>query len=120
MENDNLKLGSALTLEKSKVVQLLNLLKMKEIEINNLKEHIDGLGNKLTDLEKKYQDVIDSMRHEQQNKINEIYNRMNNEINLSKINLDENKKNNELLLDKYNKELILLLKAKTIPKIKPF
>ena len=105
MENDNLKLGSALTLEKSKVVQLLNLLKMKEIEINNLKEHIDGLGNKLTDLEKKYQDVIDSMRHEQQNKINEIYNRMNNEINLSKINLDENKKNNELLLDKYNKEL---------------
>ena len=105
MENDNIKLGSALTLEKSKVVQLLNLLKMKEIEINNLKEHIDGLGNKLTDLEKKYQDVIDSMRHEQQNKINEIYNRMNNEINLSKINLDENKKNNELLLDKYNKEL---------------
>ena len=105
MENDNLKLGSALTLEKSKVVQLLNLLKIKEIEINNLKEQIDGLGNKLTDLEKKYQDIIDSMKHEQQNKINELYNKMNNEINISKINLDENKKNNELLLDKYNKEL---------------
>ena len=105
MENDNLKLGSALTLEKSKVVQLLNLLKMKEIEINNLKEQIDGLGNKLTYLEKKYQDVIDSMRHEQQNKINELYNRMNNEINISKNNLDENIKKNELLLDKYNKEL---------------
>ena len=33
MENDNIKLGSALTLEKSKVVQLLNLLKIKENEI---------------------------------------------------------------------------------------
>ena len=105
MENDNIKLGSALTLEKSKVVQLLNLLKIKENEINNLKGQIDGLGNKLTDLEKKYQDIIDSMRREQQNKINELYNKMSNEINIAKINLDENKKNNELLVDKYNKEL---------------
>ena len=105
MENDNIKLGSALTLEKSKVVQLLNLLKIKENEINNLKGQIDGLGNKLTDLEKKYQDIIDSMRSEHQNKINELYNKMSKEINIAKINLDENNKNNEILIDKYNKEL---------------
>ena len=30
IQNDNIKLGSALTLEKSKVVQLLNLLKIKD------------------------------------------------------------------------------------------
>ena len=105
MENDNLKLGSALTLEKSKVVQLLNLLKIKENEINNLKQQIDGFEYKLSDLEKKYQEIIESMRQEQQNKINELYKKMSNEINKANINLDDNKKNNEILLEKYNKEL---------------
>ena len=105
MENDNIKLGSALTLEKSKVVQLLNLLKIKENEINNLKQQIDGFEFKLSDLEKKYQEIIESMRQEQQNKINELYKKMSNEINKANINLDENKKNNEILLEKYNKEL---------------
>ena len=105
MENDNIKLGSALTLEKSKVVQLLNLLKIKENEINNLKQQIDGFEFKLSDLEKKYQEIIESMRQEQQNKINELYKKMSNEINKANINLDDNKKNNEILLEKYNKEL---------------
>ena len=105
MENDNIKLGSALTLEKSKVVQLLNLLKIKENEINNLKQQIDGFEFKLSDLEKKYQEIIESMRKEQQNKINELYKKMSNEINKANINLDDNKKNNEILLEKYNKEL---------------
>ena len=105
MENDNIKLGSALTLEKSKVVQLLNLLKIKENEINNLKQQIDGFEYKLSDLEKKYQEIIESMRQEQQNKINELYKKMSNEINKANINLDDNKKNNEILLEKYNKEL---------------
>ena len=105
MENDNIKLGSALTLEKSKVVQLLNLLKIKENEINNLKQQIDGFEYKLSDLEKKYQEIIESMRQEQQNKINELYRKMSNEINKANINLDDNKKNNEILLEKYNKEL---------------
>ena len=105
MENDNIKLGSALTLEKSKVVQLLNLLKIKENEINNLKQQINGFEYKLSDLEKKYQEIIESMRQEQQNKINELYKKMSNEINKANINLDDNKKNNEILLEKYNKEL---------------
>ena len=105
MENDNIKLGSALTLEKSKVVQLLNLLKIKENEINNLKQQIDGFEFKLSDLEKKYQEIIESMRQEQQNKINELYKKMSNEINKANINLDDNKKNNEIILEKYNKEL---------------
>ena len=105
MENDNIKLGSALTLEKSKVVQLLNLLKIKENEINNLKQQIDGFEYKLSDLEKKYQEIIESMGEEQQNKINELYKKMSNEINKANINLDDNKKNNEILLEKYNKEL---------------
>ena len=105
MENDNIKLGSALTLEKSKVVQLLNLLKIKENEINNLKQQIDGFEFKLSDLEKKYQEIIESMRQEQQNKINELYKKMSNEINKANINLDDNKKNNEILIEKYNKEL---------------
>ena len=105
MENDNIKLGSALTLEKSKVVQLLNLLKIKENEINNLKQQIDGFEFKLSDLEKKYQEIIESMRQEQQNKINELYKKMSNEFNKANINLDDNKKNNEILLEKYNKEL---------------
>ena len=105
MENDNIKLGSALTLEKSKVVQLLNLLKIKENEINNLKQQIDGFEYKLSDLEKKYQEIIESMRQEQQNKINELYKKMSNEINKANINLDDGEKNNEILLEKYNKEL---------------
>ena len=105
MENDNIKLGSALTLEKSKVVQLLNLLKIKDNEINNLKQQINGFEMKLNDLEKKYQDVINTMKQEQENKLNELYNKMNNENKKIQINFNENKKNNELLLGKYNNEL---------------
>jgi DNA repair exonuclease SbcCD ATPase subunit len=105
MENDNLKLGSALTLEKSKVVQLLNLLKIKENEINNLKQQIDNFEDKINEIKNKYQDIINSMKQEQNNKLNELYNKMTNENNRLQTDLNENKKNNELLLDKYNNEL---------------
>ena len=42
IHKDNIKLGSALSLEKSKVVQLLNLLKIKENEVKVLKNQIDN------------------------------------------------------------------------------
>ena len=61
MEKDNIKLGSALTLEKSKVVQLLNLLKLKDNEINNLKKQIDNFEAKLSEIKDKYQDIINNM-----------------------------------------------------------
>jgi DNA repair exonuclease SbcCD ATPase subunit len=105
MEKDNIKLGSALTLEKSKVVQLLNLLKIKENEINNLKQQIDNFEDKINEIKNKYQDIINSMKQEQNNKLNELYNKLTNENNRLQMDLNENKKNNELLLDKYNNEL---------------
>ena len=105
MEKDNIKLGSALTLEKSKVVQLLNLLKIKENEINNLKQQIDNFEDKINEIKNKYQDIINSMKQEQNNKLNELYNKLTNENNRLQTDLNENKKNNELLLDKYNNEL---------------
>ena len=105
MEKDNIKLGSALTLEKSKVVQLLNLLKIKENEINNLKQQIDSFEEKINEIKNKYQDIINSMKQEENNKLNEIYNKLTNENNKLQMDLNENKKNNELLLDKYNNEL---------------
>jgi hypothetical protein len=105
MEKDNIKLGSALTLEKSKVVQLLNLLKIKENEINNLKQQIDSFEEKINEIKNKYQDIINSMKQEQNNKLNELYNKLTNENNRLQMDLNENKKNNELLLDKYNNEL---------------
>ena len=105
MEKDNIKLGSALTLEKSKVVQLLNLLKIKENEINNLKQQIDSFEEKINEIKNKYQDIINSMKQEENNKLNEIYNKLTNENNKLQLDFNENKKNNELLLDKYNNEL---------------
>ena len=105
MEKDNIKLGSALSLEKSKVVQLLNLLKIKETEINDLKNQIDNFEIKLNEIKTKYQDIIRSMEQEQTNKLNELYNKMSDENNRIQLNLNENQKNNELMLGKYNYEL---------------
>ena len=105
MENDNIKLGSALTLEKSKVIQLLNLLKLKEEENNSLKHQIDDFEIKINDLEQKYQNIIHSIEQQQNNKINELYNKMSNEKNRIQINFEENKKSSEMLLNKYTNEL---------------
>jgi len=105
IEKDNIKLGSALTEEKSKVVQLLNLLKIKENEINNLKLEIDNFEIKINEIKNKYQDIIDSMKQEQTNKLNELYNKMSNENSQLQFDFNENKKKNELLFDKFNKEL---------------
>ena len=105
MEKDNIKLGSSLSLEKSKVVQLLNLLKIKENEINVLKNQIDNFEMKLNEIKNKYQEIIHSMEQEQTNKLNELYNKMSDENNRIQLNLNENQKNNELLIDKFNHEL---------------
>jgi hypothetical protein len=105
IQNDNMKLGSALTMEKSKVVQLLNLLKMKEGEINNLKQQIDNFEIKINEIENKYQNIIHSIESKQYEKLNDIYNNLSNEKNQFKIDYDNIKRNNELKFEQINDEL---------------
>ena len=105
IQNDNMKLGSALTMEKSKVVQLLNLLKMKEEEINNLKQQIDNFEIKINEIENKYQNIIHSIESKQYEKLNDIYNNLSNEKNQFKIDYDNIKRNNELKFEQINDEL---------------
>ena len=105
IQNDNMKLGSALTMEKSKVIQLLNLLKMKEGEINNLKQQIDNFEIKINEIENKYQNIIHSIESKQYEKLNDIYNNLSNEKNQFKIDYDNIKRNNELKFEQINDEL---------------
>lgn len=105
IQNDNMKLGSALTMEKSKVVQLLNLLKIKEGEINNLKQQIDNFEIKINEIENKYQNIIHSIESKQYEKLNDIYNNLSNEKNQFKIDYDNIKRNNELKFEQINGEL---------------
>jgi len=105
IQNDNMKLGSALTMEKSKVVQLLNLLKMKEGEINNLKQKINNFETKINEIENKYQNIIHSIESKQYEKLNDIYNNLSNEKNQFKIDYDNIKRNNELKFEQINDEL---------------
>ena len=105
IQNDNMKLGSALTMEKSKVVQLLNLLKMKEGEINNLKQQIDNFEIKINEIENKYQNIIHSIESKQYEKLNDIYNNLSNEKNQFEIDYDNIKRNNELKFEQINDEL---------------
>ena len=105
IQNDNMKLGSALTMEKSKVVQLLNLLKIKEGEINNLKQQIDNFEIKINDIENKYQNIIHSLESKQYEKLNDIYNNLSNEKNQFEIDYDNIKRNNELKFEQINDEL---------------
>ena len=72
--NENIKLGSELTLEKSKVIKLNNLLKEKETENTDLKLKIE-------ELEKNYQEIENDRNKFFENKINSIY---------KKISLDKN------------------------------
>ena len=105
MENDNIKLGSALTLEKTKVVQLLNLLKMKENEISNLKQKIEKFEEKINDIENKYQNIIYSIEQQQSVKLNDIYNNMSDEQNKIKYDFDEIKRNSEIQMEQIKNEL---------------
>lgn len=105
IKNDNMKLGSALTLEKGKVIQLLNLLKMKEGEIDHLKRQIDNFDTKINEIENKYQKIICELEKQQSNNLNNIYNNVSNEKNKLKIDYDEIKKNTELKLEQINIEL---------------
>lgn len=105
IQNDNMKLGSALTMEKSKVVQLLNLLKIKDGEINNLKQQLDNFEIKINEIENKYQNIIHSIESKQYEKLNDIYNNLSNEKNQFKIDYDNIKRNNELKFEQINDEL---------------
>ena len=105
MENDNIKLGAALTSEKAKVVQMVNLLKEKENEINNLKKQIDNFDAKINEIENKYQNIINTIEQQQSIKINDIYNNMSDEKNKLKLDYNEIKRNNEVQLEQANSEL---------------
>ena len=105
MENDNIKLGAALTSEKAKVVQMVNLLKEKENEINNLKKQIDNFDVKINEIENKYQNIINTIEQQQSIKINDIYNNMSDEKNKLKLDYNEIKRNNEVQLEQANSEL---------------
>lgn len=105
MENDNIKLGAALTSEKAKVIQLMNLLKDKENEISNLKKQIDGFELKINEIENKYQNIINTIEQQQSIKINDLFNNMSNEKNKLKVNYNEIKRNSEVQLEQANNEL---------------
>ena len=107
MKNDNIKLGSALTFEKTKVVELSNLLKIKDNEISNLKQTIENFEEKIKDIENKYQSIIYSIEQEQKIKLNDIYNNMSDEQNKIKVDFDEIKRNNEIQIGQINNELYI-------------
>jgi len=105
MKNDNIKLGSALTLEKSKVVQLLYLLNMKENEINNLKLKIENFEEKVNEIENKYQNIIYSIEQQQSMKLNDMFNNISDEKNKLKVDYNEIKRNSEIQIEEINNEL---------------
>ena len=105
MENDNIKLGSALTSEKAKVVQLLNLLKEKENEISKLKQQLDNFEVKINEIENKYQNIINTLEQQQSLKINDIFNNISEEKNKLKTDFNEIKRNSEVQLEQFNNEL---------------
>ena len=101
LENDNLKLQSALTAEKLNVVKLTSKLESYELELNKAKEEIIELQNQLA------------------NKENEFINHMNNITN--NINYDIDKMKNEIISNKniiqkffelFNKNVELFNKSK--------
>ena len=104
IENDNIKLSSALTLEKNKVAELSNLLKIKENDISNLKKRINVFETKVNEIENKYKNIVSSTEQRQYVKFNN-YNNIsdeNNELNADYIEL---KRNNENQLKEINNEL---------------
>ena len=105
IKNDNMKLGSALTLEKSKVVQLLNLLKFKEEEIKNLKKQVNNFEIKINDIENKYQKIIYSLETQQSIKLNDIYSNITNEKNRIRNDYDKIKRNTEINFGQINNDL---------------
>ena len=97
-------MGSALTLEKSKVVQLLNLLKIKEGEINNLKGQIEKFEVKVNEIENKYQDIINKLEKQHSLRLNDLQNNFSYEKNKLKMDYEEAKKI-EINTNQYNNDL---------------
>ena len=107
IQNDNIKLQSALTSEKLKVVQLNSEKESNEFELNEAKKEINELKNKLT---YKENELI-----EQINNMNNINNNRNNDINKIK---DENNKIKNIIqkfFEIFNKYFELLRKSNLIP-----
>ena len=70
----------------------MNLLKDKENEINNLKRQIDNFEIKINEIEDKYQNIINTIEHQQSIKINDLFNNMADEKNQLKYDFNEIKK----------------------------
>lgn len=104
IEDDNIKLGSALTLEKTKVAELSNLLKIKENEISNLKKRIDDFEAKVNEIENKYKNIVNSIGQKHSVKLYN-YNNISDENNELNVDYREIKRNSEKQLDEINNEL---------------
>ena len=106
IEKDNIQLGTALTLEKGKVLDLLNLLKVKDDEINDLKKQIENFEIKINSIENKYQRIINTVEDKKPLQLNNLYsNRSNKNIILNDDDYNEIKKNNDIQLNQINNEL---------------
>ena len=105
IQNDNMKLDSALTLEKSKVVKLLSLLKINENENKNLKQQIDNLETKINEIEGKYQNIINQIQNDHSIEVNNMINNFDAEKNKLKDDYEQVIKNYEKKIEQLNMDL---------------
>ena len=106
IQNDNIKLQSALTAEKLKFAKLNSQIENYELELNKAKEEIFQLKNKLADKEKELVEQI--------NNINNINNNISNNINKIKIENNINKNIIQKFFEIFNKNIDLLKKSNLI------
>ena len=106
IQNDNIKLQSALTAEKLKFAKLNSQIENYELELNKAKEEIFQLKNKLADKEKELVEQI--------NNINNINNNISNDINKIKIENNINKNIIQKFFEIFNKNIDLLKKSNLI------
>ena len=98
IHNENIKLSSELTLEKSKVIKLNNLLKDKEKENKDLKIKIE-------ELEKNYEELEKDQKKYFEDKINSIYRGVSLDKNNLKETYDAIQRCKDKELSEINKEI---------------
>ena len=103
MQNDNIKLQSALTAEKLNVVKLTSQIENYEIELNKAKEEILDLQNQLTNKENEFMAQMNNMT-----------NNINNDINKLKEQDDLNRSIIQKFFELFNKNIDLFNKSKIL------
>ena len=98
IHNENIKLSSELTLEKSKVIKLNSLLKEKEKEIVELNQKIE-------DLTKNYEELEKDQKKYFEDKINSIYEGASLDKNNLKKTYEEIQRCKDKELSKFNEEI---------------